>query len=68
MGISILIALPLGSWAISRWLNNFAYRISFSWEVLVMAAVLGLFTALLTVSYHAFHLASYKPVDSLRSE
>lgn len=68
MGISILIALPLGSWAISRWLNNFAYRISFSWEVLVVAAALGLLTALLTVSYHAFHLASNKPVDSLRSE
>jgi len=68
IGISILVALPLGSWAVSRWLNNFAYRISFSWETLIIAAALALITALLTVSYHAFYLASCKPVDSLRSE
>lgn len=68
IGISILIALPLGSWAVNRWLNNFAYRISFSWETLIVAAALGLLTALVTVSYHAFYLASRKPVESLRSE
>jgi putative ABC transport system permease protein len=63
-----LIAWPLAYFAIHRWLEDYAYRIAISWWVFLLAALLALAIALVTVSVLAFRAAVANPVKSLRSE
>ena len=66
--ISALIAFPVAWWAMNKWLQNFAYRISISWWVFLIAGVVALLIALLTVSFKAIKAALANPVESLRTE
>jgi putative ABC transport system permease protein len=66
--LSALIAFPVAWFAMHRWLQDFAYRIDIGWEVFVLAGLLSLGIALLTVSFQALRAALANPVKSLRSE
>jgi hypothetical protein len=63
-----IIAWPVAYFAMSKWLQNFAYRIDLGWRVFVLAGGMALFIALLTVSTQAVKAALANPVDSLRYE
>jgi len=66
--IAFIIAVPV-SWAVMyRWLQDFAYRITISWWVFVIAGVSSLFIALVTISFQAIRAAMTNPVKSLRME
>ena len=67
-GRPFLIAWPVAWYAINRWLQNFAYRIDLSWWIFVLAGVLALAIALLTVSWQAMRAATANPVEALRYE
>ncbi|MFC5410986.1 ABC transporter permease [Larkinella bovis] len=66
--IAILIASPVAWYAINRWLQDFAYRISIDWWVFALAGALAILIALLTVSFQSIKAALMNPVSSLRSE
>jgi ABC-type antimicrobial peptide transport system permease subunit len=66
--IAIIIAVPVGWWAMNKWLEGFAYRINISWWVFAIAGVVALLIALLTVSFQAIKAAIANPVKSLRTE
>jgi putative ABC transport system permease protein len=66
--ISFVIAFPLAWWAMSKWLEAFAYRINIEWNIFAIAGVFTLLIALLTVSYQAIKAAVANPVKSLRTE
>ncbi|MGI4750339.1 MAG: ABC transporter permease [Janthinobacterium lividum] len=66
--IACLIAFPLAFWAMHNWLQDFAYRITISWWIFVLSALLAIFIALATISFHAIKAALANPVKSLRSE
>ena len=66
--IASLIAFPVAWYAMSHWLQDFAYRTSIEWWVFVLSAVLALIVALGTISYHAIKAAIANPSKSLRSE
>ncbi len=68
IGIASLIAFPLAWWAMSKWLQDFAYRIGISWWAFVLAGVITLLIALLTICFQAIKAAVANPVNSLRSE
>jgi len=63
-----LIAWPIAYFAMHRWLQNFAYRISIGVWMFVQAAFLALAIALITVSYQAVRAALVNPANSLRYE
>lgn len=63
-----LVAWPVAYFVMSRWLQNFAYKISIGPWPFVLSAVLALIIALLTVSYQAVKAALRDPIDSLRYE
>lgn len=63
-----VIAIPLGYLAMSRWLENFAYRTTLHWWVFGGAALIAIFIALMTVCYQAMRAARSNPVKSLRTE
>lgn len=66
--IAIILAIPTAYYFMNKWLQDFAFRIDISWEVFVLAGVLALLIALLTVSFRAIKAATANPVKSLRTE
>ncbi len=68
VALSLCIATPIAWYAINQWLQDFTYRVTVSGWVFVLAGVLVLAIALLTVSYQAVKAALANPVKSLRSE
>ena len=66
--ISSVIAIPLAWWAMNKWLEDFAYRVEIGWWVFVVAGIIALLIAVLTVSSQAIKAAFANPVKSLRSE
>ena len=63
-----VIAWPLAYFAMHRWLGDYAYHIPMSWWVFVVAGVLALGIALVTVSLLAVRAAAANPVKALRSK
>jgi len=63
-----LLAWPLAWLAMRRWLQDYAYRVSLSGWVFLVAGVAALGIALVTVSILAVRAAMNNPVQSLRSE
>jgi putative ABC transport system permease protein len=66
--VASILAFPIAWWAMHTWLKDFEYRISISVWVFVIAAVVALLIALITVSYQAIKAAIANPVKSLRTE
>lgn len=66
--IACVIAFPVAWWAMNKWLQSFAYRITISWLVFVVAGAAAILIALLTVSFQAIKAAVANPVKSLRTE
>jgi len=66
--IACIIAIPVSYLAMNKWLQSFAYRIHIGWWVFVIAGVIAILIALLTVSFQAIKAAIANPVESLRSE
>jgi putative ABC transport system permease protein len=66
--VASVIAFPVAWWALSKWMEDFAYRIDIPWWIFISAAVLALVVALLTVSAQAIKAALMNPVKSLRTE
>jgi len=66
--IATIIALPLGYYAMDKWLQGFAYKTTLSWWIFALAALLTFSIALITVSIKAVNAALANPVKSLRAE
>ena len=66
--IAIVIASPIAWWAMSKWLQDFAYRITISWWMIAIAGLIAVVIALITVSFQAIKAAVANPVKSLRTE
>lgn len=68
VAVSFLIAFPLSFYLMNRWLQDFAYRITIQWYLFVMAAVITLGIAFLTIGIKSFKAASANPIKSLKTE
>jgi putative ABC transport system permease protein len=66
--VASLIALPLAWWTMSKWLDDFHYRVNISWWVFGVAIIGALLIAFITVSFQSIRAATTNPVKSLRSE
>lgn len=66
--ISFLIAVPVANYAISEWLNSFAYQTEIHWYNFLVPGIIVLFVALITVGLQTFKSANANPVKALRSE
>jgi putative ABC transport system permease protein len=62
------IAWPVSYFLMSGWLQDYHYRIGLGLPVFILAAVLSVAIAQLTVSFQAVKAARSDPVDSLRYE
>lgn len=66
--IAIVIASPISWWAMTKWLQDFTYRITISWWMFALAGMVAIVIALLTVSYQSIKAALMNPVNSLKAE
>jgi len=65
---AILIAIPLGWYAMNKWLENFAYKTELSWWIFMASGLIVLGIAILTVGIKTIRTAMANPVESLRTE
>jgi putative ABC transport system permease protein len=68
VGIAFVIATPIAWWAMHRWLESFVYKVEIQWWMFVLAGILAMAIALLTVVFQAIKAAVANPVKGLRSE
>jgi ABC-type antimicrobial peptide transport system permease subunit len=66
--VSIVLSVPVAWYIMDKWLEDYAYRITISWWVFIIAGGLAIVIALLTVSVQAVKAALKNPVRSLRTE
>lgn len=66
--IAFMMAMPVAWWIMQIWLQQFAYHIKISWFVFVIAGVMALLIALVTISFQAIKAALANPVKALRME
>ena len=66
--IANLIAWPVAWYALSSWLENFAYRTNIGIWVFILSGAVAVIIAILTVGFQAVKAAIMNPVESLRYE
>lgn len=66
--IALILASPFAWWGMNQWLKDFAYKVTIDWWIFVLAGLLAVGIALLTVSFQSIKAALTNPVKSLRSE
>ena len=66
--VAFVVAAPLAYLTMHRWLNDFAYRIDIPWTFFLIAGLLAIVVAWLTVAYQSIKVARTDPVKTLRYE
>ncbi|AYL99331.1 FtsX-like permease family protein [Mucilaginibacter celer] len=66
--IASVFSFPLTWFLMNKWLQDFAYRISIQWWVFLLAGVIALVVAAITISFQSVKAPLANPVKSLRSE
>lgn len=68
VGLAFIIAVPISWFAMSKWLEGFAYKTTVSWWIFALAGITALAIAILTVSWQSFQAAVANPVEALKEE
>lgn len=68
LGISFLIAVPLGAFFMHQWLENFAYHITLEYWIFGVAGLLAALIAGLSAGIQSYRAATINPADALRDE
>ena len=66
--LAFIIASPFAFWIMKNWLNGFVYHVNISPIAFIVAGLMTMAIALLTVSYRSILATRSNPVDALRSE
>ena len=66
--ISFFIAIPVSYYLMHRWLENYAYRTTISWQIFVIVGMATVLLTMITVGFQAIKAALANPVKSLRTE
>jgi putative ABC transport system permease protein len=68
IGFAFVIASPVAYWAMSKWLQDFAFHINIGWWAFALSGLAAVSIALITVSFQSIKAALMNPVNSLRKE
>ena len=66
--VALVIASPVAWYVMNGWLKDFAYRIQISWWIFLIAGIIAVLIAIVTISSQAIRAAIANPVKSLRTE
>jgi putative ABC transport system permease protein len=68
VGISIVISMPVAYFMMQDWLRGFPYNVGFQPMLFIMAALLAVIIALVTVTFTSLKAARTNPADALHYE
>ena len=68
VALANIIAWPLAWYAMHRWLEDFAYRITINPGLFILAGLAALIIAFATISFQALKVAVANPVKALKQE
>ena len=68
VALANIIAWPVAYYAMHKWLQNFAFRITIGWEIFLISGGVALAISVITVSFQSIKATTANPVDSLRYE
>lgn len=68
VAIALIIAIPIAWYGMNQWLQNFAYQIEIRWSVFILAGILAISIAFLTISFQSLKAALANPIRALRNE
>ncbi|MEI9917670.1 MAG: ABC transporter permease [Bacteroidota bacterium] len=66
--IAFVIAVPIGWYLMQKWLDDFEYKITLTWDIFAVAGLVSLVIALLTVSYQSIKAALINPAQRLKQD
>ncbi len=66
--ISLTVAAPISWFLMSRWLNEFPYRIRIHWWLLLSGGLIAILVAFFTISLQSQRAARTNPAESLKHE
>ncbi len=66
--VALIIATPIGYYLMNKWLKDFAYRIEIPAWIFIVAGMLALLVAALTISYQSIRAAIANPALSIRTD
>jgi putative ABC transport system permease protein len=66
--VSFVIAAPASWYMMNKWLQDYKYKITITWDLFLTAGVISVMIALLTISYQSISAALANPANRLRSE
>jgi putative ABC transport system permease protein len=67
IGISFVVAVPIGYYLMTRWLESFAYKIEPGILIFLASGAVSFSIAWLTVSFESFRAARKNPATTLRN-
>jgi putative ABC transport system permease protein len=65
--LCFVIAAPVSYFVISRWLENFAYKIPLSWWVFVIAGLPIFIITIATVTWQSYKAATINPIEAIKN-
>lgn len=65
---AFLVAASLGWWTMHKWLENYAYRIPFNSGICLLAGLVSVGIAALTIGFRVIRSAGANPADAIRAE
>lgn len=66
--LAFIISIPIGYYAMEKWLESFAYRMELSAWIFLLAGLVSFLIAWVTIGFEAVKAAMSNPVNSLRNE
>ena len=66
LSLSLVLSIPLTWWAITKWLNNFAYHIDINPMIFLKSGLIAFIFLVVAVSYQALKIVGLNPVETLK--
>ncbi|MFO7369178.1 MAG: ABC transporter permease [Bacteroidales bacterium] len=66
--IAFVVACPLSWYAMTKWLENFAYKTELSWWIFALSGCVTITVVLFTVNWQSWRAANRNPIEALRYE
>jgi putative ABC transport system permease protein len=68
VGIAYVIAVPIATWSMNRWLEGFVYRTRLNPWLFVISGIFIVFITLATISLHVIKVTRTNPAEVLKYE
>jgi putative ABC transport system permease protein len=66
--VAAILSVPVTLHFMTKWLNNFAFKISINWWIFFISFSIAATVVLLTVFIHSYKASHINPVEALRYE